>query len=578
MDAATKQEGGKRRKPLAAIVPGGIRRDPNLSPRQKIICGVVHLHGGDTTLSNGELADVLNVCKETIRRNLKALENAGHLERKGNGKARRIILSDQYTGDIQGRVYLSRALLQHDGLTHAQVFLLARLYGLSINQGCTAKAETLAYEQGVTRQTIENRITQLREAGFIITVRRDSCRSIHTTQKTEQLFLSDPGKNCEQPPTKTNTPLQSLSKGEKQPITTNKRDREPPPSTNQKSWQKRAIRYAERLCVNWHGDGYWFVQFRDHDEETLSRALDKTQQQVDQGGEIENPKGYFIRTLQNIEAGNDTPHRNSWQRKAVKTADDLDVEADAGWFATFRDHTPGNLRTAYQETVKRKGGVENLKAYFIGVLDKIDAGKLDDFTTVSPQAEQKALAKHRNLTGNQDVQEPDEYMAYLYEKNPSVADQAYGKAYDVVQNGKASSPLKLFTYYAKRIMSSGDEDTEREPDSTHDEGPGTEELHRSDQDEETITGRYTPGVEKSRKQLDENRREREKIAQHDKCREKIRERFKRLDESEKREVLDAAREELPSFLSRNIGDPPVDFDEVGPAKYTITGILEEKFL
>jgi DNA-binding MarR family transcriptional regulator len=432
---------GGRNKDVISDIPPAVRERGELSATQKFLVGVVNERGGQTGVTNGDLANTLNCHPKTITRNLQKLEEAGLLKREGEGKARTLTLTIEQDPDTTGRVYVTRELLQLDDLTPAEKYTLARVYGLSVKRGyCDAKADTLAYEQGVDRTTIEGRIKALREAGYLFTTHRDGDRCIHPTTKAKELFSSEP-------PTKAHTPFKPPSKGENT-ATAIGASGEKSTTKNGKPWQQQAIQYAESLGVDWRDDGYWFVQFRDHDEADLRTALERTEKRVNQG-EIENRKAYFITVLRNM--GSDTERQTEqWQRNAMKTADALNIDPDAGWFAAFRDYEKNELRRAFQ-IVRDREGVEDPKCYFLKVLNLAANNELDGDPGVSPRAESLALSKQRNLERNQNIDEPDPYMARLFDENPSVANQAYGAALDVALNGEAQNPIKLFTFYAERL-------------------------------------------------------------------------------------------------------------------------------
>lgn len=400
------------RKPLISIIPGRIRRDPDLSPLQKIICGVINIRGGATDATNSQLADLIDVHSSTIARNLRELDVQGYIDRKGSGSARVIHLTADLDG-ADGKVYITKELIECDDLSMSERYLLARVYGLARRRGYAfIKSRTLAHELGTSRQAVQNKLKSLREAGYIITTTQNR-RHIHPTQKTEDLIEPEPT-------TKTDTLNNTDYKGVKH--------------------EQRNTDYRRKPSENPKKKG-------------LTKAIQSIVDQLDT--DPDKPLAIIFST----------------KKKAKKLRQGTGVDLDRDHLRTVVFLTSEDIQEVidvYQSMTAR-----NPSAAIQSLLTRSVNGELNNAggREISFRAESLAEEKTNALLQSEG-HDPDQYMAILFDEKPSVANRAYGAALDVVLNGEARNPLKLFTYYANRIMDGeglpdyGD-DSEDSPDRCH---------------------------------------------------------------------------------------------------------------
>ncbi len=377
---------------LAAVVPPSIREDPSVPPVQKLIAGVIYHRGGTTDLSNGELSELLSVHSETIRRHLVEMEKAGILERTVKGPARSLHL--KIIGSGEGKVFVPAKLLEDENLTATKKYLLARLFGLSQNDrgSCYAKNSTLAYEQGISGQGISNQIYNLKKAG-LVEVDQNGRRRIIPTDEAVSYFHEPP----------TNPEKKKEYKKEKQ--------------NKGKTSEQRGSQHVNRR--NPYPKNRRFNQ--------ISAIIEKLE------ADFNEPQAVVIATV----------------GKAEMLSEMTGVVLD-------RHHLIELVFTGKEQVKKaslayRRMDVKKPAAALFTLLRKARNDELNYTRDVSPRAESLALSKQRNLQQNQQISEPDSYMAHLFDTDPSTANRAYSAALDVVLNGNARNPLKLFTHYAKKL-------------------------------------------------------------------------------------------------------------------------------
>lgn len=375
--------------PEAVNVPGAIREDRELNIRQKILYGLIHADQHSTI--NRDLADILDSSTRTIQRDLDTLLEAGHIRRfyiDGN-RVLEAISPDWKPGTVR----IPLQALQNDELTLNDAWVLARAVDLD---PCTLSNGSIAYELNKSRRRVQQILRGLRERGYIEkdTDTKSGDREIKLTPAADPYIA-------------------------------------PPRDTG----------------------------FTHHAQQTFD-GKEKTEQRIDVGrGKTTNEpaKEQLITTIQGVVDQLDVePHKPlavvyATKKKAMELQEETGVKLDRHHLRTVLFLTYEQVQDvirAYEAMEANDPSAALQTLLNRAVNDELNA---ESGREISPRAMSWAEDKTNALL-NCEGNEADRYMAYLFDTNQPVAEQAYGYASDVAENEKARQPLKLFTFYAKKLL------------------------------------------------------------------------------------------------------------------------------
>lgn len=348
----------------------------------------------EITTENRVFADLLNVSVRTIQRDLDTLQEAGHIRQFTNGENR---VLEAMTPDWKpGTVRIPLEALRVDDLTLNEVWILARINDLS---PCTLQNGTIAYELDVSRRRVQQILQGLRDRGFI---EKDT-----DGEGPRELKLTSAA----------------------DPYTASPHDTDFTPHARQSSSGKEKNEQRND------------VERTNAQQKTNEKQMTTTIQSIVDQLDVEPQKPLAV--------------VYATKKKARELQEKTGVPLDYNHLRTVLFLTSEQV----QDAIKAYEAMEvlNPSAALQELLNRAVNDELNDVEgrEISPRAMSWAEDKTNALL-NCEGNEGDRYMAYLFDTNQPVAERAYGYASDVAENEKARQPLKLFTFYAKKLLNGED--------------------------------------------------------------------------------------------------------------------------